>query len=90
MNYKVRFSKTGSNKTQVQIVYYHNRKTIVVKHLGSATSELDISRILEPNSKRESLNFLNEFVDKNHSLDSLYKQITKYNESKKESRKVFR
>ena len=154
MNYKVRLSKTGSNKTQVQVVYYHNRKTIVVKHLGSVTSELDIqhlkedairwikkesdthglfsenvdknyldnytylgfkyfyayeflekvfkkfkfdkylnelfkdlviSRIMEPNSKKESLNFLNEFMDKNHSLDSLYKQITKYDKSKKES-----
>ena len=43
-----------------------------------------ISRILEPNSKRESLNFLTEFMDKDHSLDSLYKQIVKYDESKKQ------
>lgn len=153
MKYKIRTSKTGSGKTEVQIIYYHNRKTIVVKHFGSGKTEreindlkedakkwilqesntyglfsqnedriflqnykylgfkyfyayeflekifhkfkfdkylntlfkdLVISRILEPNSKRESLNFLNEFMDKDHSLDSLYKQIVKYDESKKQ------
>ena len=153
MNYKIRTSKTGSGKIEVQVVYYHKRKTIVVKHFGSGDIEKDIqslkeeakkwiekesntyglfsknadevflesysyqgfkyfyayeflekifqkfnchkylnglfkdlviSRILEPNSKRESLNFLTEFMDKDHSLDSLYKQIVKYDESKKQ------
>lgn len=154
MDYKIRTSKTGSGKTEVQIVYYHKRKTIVAKHFGSGKTETEIqdlkenakkwiekesntyglfnsnednvflknynylgfkyfyayeflekifqkfnfhkslnglfkdliiSRILEPNSKRESLNFLNEFMDKEHSLDSLYKQIVKYDESKKQN-----
>jgi len=153
MGYKIRTSKTGSGKTEVQIVHYHKRKTIVVKHFGSGKTEMEvqqlkevaekwieeelntyglfninedntfiekyqylgfkyfyayeflenifhkfnfheslnelfkdlvISRILEPNSKRESLNFLNEFMDKDHSLDSLYKQIVKYDENKKQ------
>ena len=30
------------------------------------------------------MNFLTEFMDKDHSLDSLYKQIVKYDESKKQ------
>ena len=154
MNYKIRTSKTGSGKVEVQAVYYHKRKTIVVKHFGSGEAERDIqhlkedakrwietelnthglfsqnedkvylenykylgfkyfyayeflekifqkfnfhkylndlfkdlviSRILEPSSKRESLNFLNEFMGKDHSLDSLYKQIVKYDESKKQN-----
>lgn len=154
MNYKIRTSKTGSGKIEVQIVYYKNRKTIVVKHFGSGQTEqaihnlkedarkwiiqesnnyglfsknedriflenytylghkylyayeflekifkkfkfdkylntlfkdLVISRILEPNSKRESLNFLSDFMDKNHSLDSLYKQIAKYDEKRKQN-----
>ena len=154
MGYKIRTSKTGSGKTEVQIVYYHKRKTIVAKHFGSGKTETEIqtlkesaekwieeelntyglfninedntfiekyqylgfkyfyayeflenifhkfnfhkslnelfkdliiSRILEPNSKRESLNFLNEFIDKEHSLDSLYKQIVKYDENKKQN-----
>lgn len=154
MNYRIRTSKTGSGKTEVQIVYYKNRKTIVAKHFGSGETEKDIlhlkedakkwiiqesnthglfsqnedrvflenynylghkylyayeflekifhkfkfdkylnslfkdlviSRILEPNSKRESLNFLREFVDKDYSLDSLYKQIVKYDGGKKQN-----
>lgn len=154
MKYKIRTSKTGSGKTEVQVIYYKNRKTIVARHFGSGRTEEDIqylkkdaeswiiqesniyglfsknedriflqnyqylgfkyfyayeflekvfhkfkfdkylnilfkdlviARILEPNSKRESLHFLNEFMDKDHSLDSLYKQIVKYSGGKKQN-----
>lgn len=39
MNLRVRTTKTSSGNTAVQVVHYENRKTNVVKHLGSATDE---------------------------------------------------
>ena len=45
MNYKIRTSKTGSGKIEVQVVYYHKRKTIVVKHFGSGDIEKDIQSL---------------------------------------------
>ena len=47
MNYKIRTSKTGSGKIEVQVVYYHKRKTIVVKHFGSGDIEKDIQSLKE-------------------------------------------
>lgn len=41
---KLREVKTGSGKTAIQVYYLHNRKRIIIKHLGSAksTEELDV------------------------------------------------
>ena len=51
MNYKIRTSKTGSGKIEVQVVYYHKRKTIVVKHFGSGDIEKDIQSLKEEAKK---------------------------------------
>ena len=47
--------------------------------------DLIIARILEPSSKRKSVHFLSTFLDINHSENVLYKAITKYDNSLKES-----
>jgi hypothetical protein len=42
---KFREVKTGSGKTAVQVYYLHHRKRVIVKHLGSTSTneELDNS-----------------------------------------------
>jgi hypothetical protein len=45
---KFREVKTGSGKTAVQVYYLHNRKHIIVKHLGSANSPEDLDDGLPP------------------------------------------
>lgn len=53
------------------------------KHLSPLFKDLIIARILEPNSKKESLIFLNEFLNIFHSEDVMYKAISKYNDNLK-------
>ena len=70
MNYKIRTSKTGSGKIEVQVVYYHKRKTIVVKHFGSGDIEKDIQSL-----KRK----LKSGLKKNQiHMDYSAKMLTKY------------
>ena len=154
MEYRIKISKTQTGTTQVQIVYYHKRKTIVVKHVGSSNDknillalkttaenwikeqhvscglfsrtetdrfedryeylgsrftyayefleriytifkfnnhtdelfkDLVIARILEPGSKKNSLEFLREFLDKDHSEGAMYKRIVKYDDTQKDT-----
>lgn len=153
MRYKVGISKTSTGNTQVQVIYYHKRKTIVVKHIGSSDDknelvdlkkkaeewileqsnsyglfsktevnkfedtyeyqgvyfnyayeflekiflkfkfnnhltelfkDLMITRILEPGSKKNNLEFLQEFLNKFHSENQLYKSIAKYDDTMRE------
>lgn len=53
-------------------------------HLNNLFKDLIITRILEPKSKRDSLEFLNTFLNKVHSENILYKKITKYDEKVKD------
>lgn len=147
MDFKIRTTKTKSGKVAVQVINFLNRKTNVLKHLGSAAKEaeililkeqakiwiedemsskglfkeenhfnkhyqylgflylyayeflekiyhkfnfnnqfgglfkdLTIARILEPKSKRDSLEFISAFLNKTHSENVLYKVITRYDE----------
>lgn len=151
MDFKIRTTKTKSGKTAVQVINFLNRKTNILKHIGSADTDeellllkeqasiwiknemahkglfkekdhfhahyqylgflylyayeflekiyrnfnfqnhldnlfrdLIIARILEPKSKRDSLEFLETFLNKKHSENVLYKTITKYDEKTKE------
>ena len=59
---KIREIKTGSGKIAVQVYYIHNRKRVIVKHLGSAMTieELDIlkqqaQQFIEDYSSQKSL-----------------------------------
>ena len=47
-------------------------------YLSILFKDLIIARILEPKSKRDSLEFLNTFLNKTHSENILYKTITKW------------
>lgn len=42
---KYREVKTGSGKTAIQVYYLHNRKRVIVKHLGSANTDEDIDNL---------------------------------------------
>ena len=53
-------------------------------HANSLFKDLVIVRILEPKSKRDSLEFLDTFLNKIHSENVLYKMITKYDEAVKD------
>lgn len=49
----IRTTKTSSNSTAVQVVRYENRKTVVMKHIGSAKTQEEICALVE--SAREWL-----------------------------------
>lgn len=150
MDFKIRTTKTSSQKIAVQIINYRNRKVNLIKHIGSGSDEkeirklkeqaeiwindklsrdglfkeedhfhkhyqylgflycyayefleriyikfnfhnhfselfkdLIIARILEPKSKRNSLDFLSTFLGKKHSENILYKSIAKHDENTK-------
>lgn len=55
---KFREVKTSSGKTAVQVFYLHNRKRVIVKHLGSASTndELDNLRLQEEQFIRDHSN----------------------------------
>ncbi len=54
-------------------------------HLSPLFKDLIIARILEPGSKRNSLEFLETFLNKTHSENVLYKSIVKYSDAKKDA-----
>lgn len=54
------------------------------KDISPLFKDLIIGRILEPGSKRDSLKFLEIFLNKFHSENTLYKTITKYDEKTKD------
>lgn len=152
MNYKIRLCKTKDDKKEVQVIYYHNRKTIVAKHLGTGITleeisdlkrkaetwileeqdnnglwsndnqdnffknyeflgvkyfyayeylekvfnkfnfnkylsitwkDLVIGRILEPDSKKATLEYLQQFLDKEYSTDTIYYLLSKWDENLK-------
>ncbi len=59
---KFREVKTGSGKVAIQVYYLHNRKRVIVKHLGSASTKDDLEQLkfqaeqfVEDHSKQASL-----------------------------------
>lgn len=53
-------------------------------HVNDLFKDLVIARILEPKSKRDSLEWLCTFLDKTHSEHVLYKMIAKYDDTIKD------
>lgn len=43
----IRKTKTGSGATAVQVIRYENREVVIMKHIGSATREDDITALIE-------------------------------------------
>jgi len=82
--YRIRVVKTSSKASAVQVVRYHNRKRIIIKHIGSAHNEEDLrslkeiaKRVIEEASKQialfESQNSLNViYVEKSDFLGVYY------------------
>ncbi len=60
---KIRRVKTGSGKTAVQVVRYVNRKTNIVKHIGSASSTARIDALITQ---------AQDFIDRNDIQLKLY------------------
>lgn len=54
------------------------------RHIGVLFKDLVIARILEPRSKRDTLEFLRNFLDKTHSENLLYKTIVQYDDGIKD------
>jgi hypothetical protein len=76
-NYHIRTTKTSSRATAVQIVKYKNRKTIVVKHIGSAHDNGKLKKLkeaaidwIDKTNEQERL-----FVKESESLDKQYKYV---------------
>lgn len=59
MDFKTRTTKTKSGNTAVQIVNYVKRKTIILKHIGSASNETEL-KILKDEARNWILNEINE------------------------------
>lgn len=59
MNFKIRTTKTKSGNRAVQIINYVKRKTIVLKHIGSANNEKELE-ILKKEAQGWILNYQNE------------------------------
>jgi transposase len=53
---KYRSVKTGSGKIAVQVYYLHNRKRVIVKHLGSASSKDELN-----NLKHQAEQFIGDY-----------------------------
>jgi hypothetical protein len=43
----IRTTRTASNSTAVQVVRYENRKTVVMKHIGSAKTREEVDALME-------------------------------------------
>lgn len=152
MNYSICTCKTKKGAFAVQVIYFHKRKTIIAKHVGSSCDtsciealynqaknwiqnqkdmyglfnqadderlleqfeylgfqyfyayefitrifekfnfhkhthtyfkDLVFARIIEPQSKRSSVAFLQEFLGIHHSIDHIYHSLNKYQEKTK-------
>jgi len=59
MDFKIRTTKTKSGSTAVQVVNYVKRKTVILKHIGSAKNESE-QDILEGQAHDWILNYQNE------------------------------
>lgn len=59
MDFKIRTTKTSSNKTAVQVINYVNRKVNLLKHIGSADTESEIL-----NLKRQAENWIKAEMNK--------------------------
>jgi transposase len=63
---KFREVKTGSGKIAVQVYYLHNRKRVIVKHLGSASTTLELD-----NLKQQAQQFIEGYSSQTSLFPSL-------------------
>ena len=53
----IRTTKTGSSSTAVQVVRYSSGKTIIIKHIGSASDKSDLKLL-----KHQAEDFVEKFT----------------------------
>ncbi|MBK9290314.1 MAG: hypothetical protein IPM52_01570 [Bacteroidetes bacterium] len=74
---KLREVKTGSGKIAVQVYYLHNRKRVIVKHLGSASTDQELD-----NLKQQAQQFIEDYTRQTSLFPSLkpgaYSYIEQY------------
>lgn len=63
---KYREVKTGSGKTAVQVYYLHSRKHVIVKHLGSASTNEELA-----NLKQQAQQFIEDFSSQSSLFPTL-------------------
>jgi transposase len=63
---KFREVKTGSGKTAVQVYYLHNRKHVIVKHLGSANSSEELDDL-----KQQAQQFIEDYSNQTSLFPTL-------------------
>jgi len=54
MDFKIRTTKTKTNKTAVQVINYAKRKVNILKHIGSGNDEKEIKAL-----KNQAVNWIN-------------------------------
>jgi transposase len=78
MDFKIRTTKTKSGNTAIQVINYVKRKTIVLKHIGSASNETE-KDLLEKQAYDWILNYQNE----NSLFKNEFKEIDAFNKTYK-------
>ena len=63
---KYREVKTGSGKTAVQVYYLHNRKRVIIKHLGSANTNEELD-----NLKQQARQYIEDYSNQTSLFPSL-------------------
>lgn len=63
---KFREVKTGSGKIAVQVYYLHNRKHVIVKHLGSANSSEELDSL-----KQQAVQFIEDYSNQTSLFPTL-------------------
>lgn len=72
MDFKIRTTKTKTNKTAVQVINYMERKVNVLKHIGSGDSEDEVRKL-----KEQAVNWINVELNRiglfQNNQDSFFK-----------------
>lgn len=72
MNFKIRTTKTKTNKTAVQVINYVERKVNILKHIGSGSNKEEISKL-----KEQAANWISLEMNRNglfqNNQDSFFK-----------------
>lgn len=63
---KFREVKTGSGKIAVQVYYLHNRKHVIVKHIGSASSSEGLDSL-----KQQPVQFIEDYSNQTSLFPTL-------------------
>ena len=78
MDFKIRTTKTNSGNTAVQVINYVKRKTIVLKHIGSAHNDIELEIF-----KKEAQNWILDYQNENSLFKNEFNEIETFNKTYK-------